>query len=395
MTIVRHLVACGLPSWPRLLPGLLVAAALLPAVARAQDTSRDITAPLTGSGDMVREVMRRNAELIDERAEAAERGELEQPGVTLILERPGGGAMRGNLEHKVEIGHEMFDSQELIPISRVKPTFFQGHFNHSRTPHLWTFVHVAREWIYENNFRGLDPDTSNPGLSNTIVEINPRYQKEYGGGIWGVEASYGNESRFYLTRARIRPFIDARLTDDCRAFASGSGGYTLLENPTGEPDFVFGMLEAGARCFVGPKTIVGAYGKAQRGWNFDDDEVAAYLDDTPVGAWGLTKRAHELRAAPFIHHRFNNSIGLTAWFEVAQVRDDAENDNFFYQDTWTRGVAFVEYPVRPELVVYVEVQGQYGRRVLTAPAYDSAAFGFADDVPYRMAGAMLGLNRFF
>jgi hypothetical protein len=373
---------------------LWVVALGAPALAQTNNpTSRDITAPLTGTGDQLRDIIDRDKREQEDRRETAVTEQSTAEGnVTVTVQKSG--AVRGNLETKLEVAEEFFDANQTTRLSRVKTVFGQGHLNFAPLPEWWVFVHIAREWHFDDGFGGTAQDDS-----NLIAEINPRWQREFGPGLYGVEVGFSTEARYELTRTRLRPFVDYWVSDRCRVFGSVAGGYTFLELGGNEPDFAFASAEPGFSCFAGNASIFGLYTKAQIGWNFNDDHGpdsgAEFVDGRPVGAWAVTKTSNEFRVSPFFHHRFRNHIGMTTWAELGRVQDESEIDGFFWEDAWVKGVVFLEYPIRPNLVVYGEASVQYGNRILSVPNADPEAFGYADDFRYVSVGGLTGLNYFF
>ena len=358
-----------------------------PTTAAQAQSSRDITAPITGSGSQLRRLIEEDR-IAQQARETRERVQDGAGDIQINVEQSG--AIRGNLEVKVEIEEEIFNADQAIRLGRIKTVFMQGHLNTPELPSWWMFVHVAQEWLWTDGLEGSRQDRS-----NVIAEIKPRYQREFGSGLYGLELGFSTEGRWEISRLRLRPFLEYRVSRACRIFGSVSAGYTFLELNQNEPDFAFAAAEPGFSCFVGRMTIVGLYAKAQFGLNVNDDGKALNLDGSRVASLGATKNSLEWRLSPFLHHRFRNSVGLTLWAEVAYVGDDAKNDNFFYEDFWQKVVAFLEYPVEPNLIVYGEFAFRRGDRLLADSNYNANAFGFADDFSYISLGGQMGINYFF
>lgn len=385
---------------------LLVFGLALSSSAFAQSpTSRDLGAPIQGTSDLLRQNLNRNRQLIDEAlAEEAELDSAAKGGVVVTVNRPSG-ALRGNAEAKVEVEQEFFDANQILQLGRIKTVFYQGHNNLGIAPNLWVYLHVAREWLISGGLSGQVPDgftvgggpspQVQQGRSNNIIEFNPRLQRTNGRGISGLELGVTNEGRFELTRVRLRPFIDWRIGKKAFVFGSVNVGYTFLELDAGEPDFAFATFEPGFRGFVSRMSIMGVNGKIQIGSNVNDDGTARFLDQSEVPRFGLTKWMYEWRASGFYHHRFRNNLGMTVWVEVGQLQDTSTIDNFAYRDQWLRPVVFLEYPFKPGLVGYLEINGRLGQRRLAHPQFEPVVFGFADDFDYQSLGSMAGFNYFF
>lgn len=382
-------LALGKGAGLAILAFVLAGSAPTSAWAQTGNNSRDITAPITGSGNQLRQQIRqRRADEQGEETRDAQESSEGTGGVTVTVSRDG--ALQGNLEIRTELEQEFFTGNSLIQLGRYKQVFLQGNVHTPMLPEIYVFVHLAREWLYDGAVFDEVQDRS-----NMIIEINPRWQRAFGSGLYGVEVSYGSEGRYELTRVRLRPFISYDLSRDCRVFGSINLGYTFLELNGNEPDFAYGSVEPGFSCFVGDMTILGMFSRLQYGMNLNDDDGAFNLDGSPVASFGITKEAVEWRLSPFLHHRFRSGLGATLWGEVGRITDDARNDNFFYEDFWQRLVLFLEYPVVPNLIVYLEGNARRGNRLLANPSLLAEAFALQEDFDYFAAMGTVGFNFIF
>ncbi|MEM7676507.1 MAG: OmpG porin family protein [Myxococcota bacterium] len=343
-------------------------------------SSRDITAPITGAGSLRQQFIR---------ATKSQKAKEEREKIRVTTDTAG--ELRGNLEVKTEIEEEIFSAKQVDRLGRIKTVFMQGHLNISELPQWWVFIHLAQEHLFTDGLTGMRQDRS-----NLIAEINPRFQKEFGAGMYGVEIGFASEARWEITRLRLRPFIEYWVSDHCRIMASVAGGYTFLELAKNEPDFIFASMEPGFSCATRSRmTVFGLYSKVQTGLNLNDDGGAINLDGTPVATYAPTKTSIEWRLSPFFHHRISDTIALTLWVELARLFDDAKNDNFFYQDFWQKLVAFIEYRVQRNFTVYGELNIRRGDRLFADAERNADAFGFTDDFTYLSVGGVLGINYSF
>ena len=299
----RRRGAHAVPEPIRQLLAGVAAACCAPAMAASVSDNIGV---VPGSSIMLQEHLNAQRRRLEARDGAATRnGE----GLERAIERDERG-WAGNYESKVEI--ENFNAKNpltngvsAIPESRVKLVLGQGHLHYTGLPDIWMHYHIAREIKYSGSLGENRQDEA-----NTIVAINPRWQRFFGSGLYGVEVGLTREDRYDLTHIKLRPFIEYWTSDRCKLYGSLAFSRYNLELGAGEPDFETIGLEPGFSCFLPNNSwIAGLNAKIQSGRNVNDDDNASFLNGDPVRPDGVTKKSLELRLSPFIHHRFPTMWG--------------------------------------------------------------------------------------
>lgn len=258
-----------------------------------------------------------------------------------------------------------------------------------RFPELpsWTFYyHSSQERLYSGGLEG-----TQDGDWNDITEFKPRYERNFGQFIGGIELGYVSESRAPIQEYQVRPYARAKVTDKC----TGEVSVRLAEKDLPDPDYHYTRYETGLKCFTGPRTIMGVNLMYQDAENLNDNGGVVDLDGNAWAMNGVTKESSEGKIGPFIHHRFNNEVGLTVTAEYYGVKDDALNDYYELSDISRKLIAFVEYPIKRNVIVFAEANLTRGSKTVNAASSDPAAVGHLVDGTYTKTGGYFGITYLF
>jgi hypothetical protein len=337
----------------------------------------------TQTSDQIRQMI----EAREKKGVRVEGGEAE---VTITR---GGGGIHGNLETKIEFEDERVGSSGLKEdaVGRTKLVLLQGNLRTDALPAWTLWVHLANERLKNGGLSG----TRHPN-GNVIYEFKPRWETARGVLRYGVEFGLVAEGRYNMNELQIRPFASRQITDACRAWGGIRFARKYLELNNNDPDYVYTRGEAGGACFVGPKTITGINLEKQRGRSINDDGGVRDLAGNPWPLGAVSKDSNEVRIKPFVHHRFDNHVGITTTLELAGITDKARSDFFQFQDRWAKLMLFAEYPLRPDFIIYSELSFKKGdKRLASSTVSPQSRFGFAKEFDYSSTGLYVGVNYLF
>jgi hypothetical protein len=338
------------------------------------------------------------SDLIRQLIEARDKKDVHvEGGVAEVTVNRGGSGVHGNLESKIEIEIEIENEHVSSPglkddaVGRTKLVMLQGNLRTDALPGWTLWLSVANEHLKTGGLSG-----TSQANGNVITEFKPRWERARGPLNYGIELGLVTEGRYNMNELQIRPFLSYQVTDSCRAWGGLRFARKYLELNNNDPDYIYTRLEAGGACFLGSRTIAGINFEKQRGRSINDDGGVRDLSGNPWPLGEVSKDSSEIRIKPFIHHRFANSVGLTATLERNGTTEKARSDYFQYQDRWTKLMLFTEYPVRNDVIIYSELSFKKGdKRLAYSTVSPQSRFGFAKDFSYTSTGLYVGVNYLF
>lgn len=279
--------------------------------------------------------------------------------VQVTYHQPPVANIRGNYITKLET-EILYDESGDATWSKVKYVLGEGTIRPQSWGNWFLYYHVARENFYAG--KPFSEQFTDGEVGNSIFEAKPLYVEATDWGHWGVEFGISHESvADGLFTPSIRGFGSYRLTDKLEIFSSamlyremfykeGNTDKNILETDTA-------LLYHFNRGHIG----LGYFAKF--GDNIDDDLSRVYEDGSSSDKFG---EVSELIWKPRLHYRFANGLGATLFGEYGKYKDKTtkpvagQTYDLYEEWFWKAGI-FVEYPIRPDIILFGEANYRDGR----------------------------------